>query len=52
MKSLDEAFEIPALLGQEVTKNKKITNNSFSQHPYANWSDEEKKWFETLKKRK
>ena len=49
LKDMDEKFEIPALLGQEVTKNKKITNNSFSQHPYANWSGEEREWYETLK---
>lgn len=52
LKSLDETIELPAFLGQEVTKNKKITNHSFSQHPYANWSSEEKEWFELLKKEK
>ena len=50
LKSLDEKFDIPTLLGQEVTKNKKITNNSFSQHPYTNWSSEEKVWYEGLKR--
>lgn len=49
LKSLDEKCEIPAWLGQETTKLKKITNNSFSLHPYANWSSEEKEWYETLK---
>jgi adenylate cyclase len=52
LSSLDETFEIPAWLGQETTKMKKITNNSFTMHPYANWSEEEKEWYETLKKRK
>ena len=52
LSSLDETFEVPAWLGQETTKMKKITNNSFTMHPYANWSEEEKKWYETLKKRK
>lgn len=50
LSSLDEKFDIPALLGQEVTKNKKITNNSFSKYPYANWSSEERAWYEGLKK--
>jgi len=49
---VDEKFEIPAWLGQEVTKDKKITNNSFTMHPYVNWSTEEKKWYEELKKKK
>ena len=49
LSSLDEKFETPALLGQEVTKNKKITNTSFSQHPYAHWSSEEREWYEGLK---
>ena len=50
LSSLDEKYEIPTLLGQEVTKNKKITNNSFSKYPYANWSSEEREWYEGLKK--
>lgn len=52
LSSFDEKFEIPGWLGRETTKLKKITNTSFSQHPYANWSDEEKRWYETLKERK
>jgi len=52
LSTVDEIFEIPEWLWQETTKMKKITNNSFTMHPYANWSDEEKKWYDTLKKRK
>lgn len=52
LSSYDEKFELPGWLGQETTKLKKITNASFSQHPYANWSTEEKEWYETIKIRK
>ncbi len=52
LSSLDEKVDLPSWLGQETTKEKKITNNSFTLHPYMNWSDEEKKWLEALKKRK
>ncbi len=52
LTELDEKVKIPAWLGQETTKLKKITNNSFSMHPFANWSKEEKEWYESLKKRK
>ncbi len=52
LKDADEKFEIPVWIGQETTKLKKITNNSFSDHPFLHWSTEEKEWYETLKKRK
>jgi CYTH domain-containing protein len=52
LSSLDEKVDLPSWLGQETTKEKKITNNSFTLHPYMNWSDEEKKWYDGLKKRK
>ena len=52
LKTLDEKFELPDWVGTETTKLKKITNNSFSLHPYAHWSESEKKWYEELKKRK
>jgi adenylate cyclase len=52
LASIDEQFEIPIWLWQETTKMKKITNNSFTLHPYANWTEEEKRWYEELKKRK
>lgn len=52
LSTLDEKFEIPKWCGQETTKLKKITNTSFSQHPYSNWSSEEKEWYEGLKKGK
>lgn len=51
LKSTTDKFKIPAFLGQETTKLKKITNNSFSLHPFADWTDEDKKWYETLKNR-
>lgn len=49
LKDAKETFEIPSWVGQEATKLKKITNNSFSMHPYKSWSEEEKSWYETLK---
>lgn len=49
LKEMDEKFEIPAWVWQETTKLKKITNNSFSMHPYKSWSTEEKEWYESLK---
>ena len=48
----NEKFQLPEWIGQETTKEWKITNNSFSMHPYENWTDKEKSWFESLKKRK
>lgn len=51
LKSIDEKFKLPAFLGQETTKLKKITNNSFSLHPFADWTEEDQKWYENLKKR-
>ena len=44
-------FSRPCFLGKETTKNKNISNNSFSTHPYANWSDEEKIAYHDLKQR-
>lgn len=52
LKTVDEKFKIPAFLGQESTKLKKITNNSFSLHPFAHWTSEDKDWYESLKNRK
>ena len=49
LKAMNETFEIPSWVWQETTKLKKITNNSFSMHPYKSWSEEEKAWFDTLK---
>ena len=48
----DEKFELPEWIGQESTKEKRITNNSFTLHPYANWTDKEKSWYASLRKRK
>jgi adenylate cyclase len=48
----DEKFELPDWIGQESTKEKRITNNSFTLHPYANWSEKEKSWYASLRKRK
>ena len=52
LKDEEEKYELPSWIGQETTKLKKITNNSFSDHPFLHWSTEEKEWYETLKKRK
>ena len=51
LSTLDEKFELPDWMGQETTKNKKITNNSFSLHPYLNWTEKEKDTFKKFKKR-
>lgn len=51
-EKIDEKFETPKWLGKETTKDSKITNTSFSKNPFMNWSDEEKNWYESLKKRK
>lgn len=48
----NEKFEIPEWVWQETTKEKRITNNSFTMHPYQDWTEKEKTWFASLKKRK
>ena len=52
LASIDEKFKLPAFLGQETTKESRISNNSFSKNPYSNWSEKEKAWYQSLKKRK
>lgn len=52
LKEDSETFELPPWLGKEVTKEKKITNASFTLHPYIYWSESEKSWYNGLKKRK
>lgn len=52
LSKTDESFEIPPFLGREVTKDKKLTNNSFTLHPYAYWTDTEKRWYHTLRTEK
>jgi len=52
LAAIDEKFKLPAFLGQETTKESRISNNSFSKNPFMNWSDKEKAWYESLKKRK
>lgn len=47
----DEKYKIPSWIGQETTKNKKITNGSFTLHPYMNWSEKERADYEELKQR-
>ncbi len=49
LTELGEKFEIPEWVGQETTKNKKITNNSFSTHPYMNWTERDRGEFDKLK---
>lgn len=39
----DEAFELPAWVGDEVTGDKLYYNSMLSQYPYANWLPEEKR---------
>lgn len=45
----DEKFTLPSFLWQETTKNKLITNNSFSNHPFLNWTESQRREFEKLK---
>ncbi len=52
LSSENQKFQIPEWVGQETTKEKRITNNSFTNHPYQNWSDKEKEWYASLRKRK
>lgn len=52
LSTIDEKFKLPDFLGQETTKDSRITNNSFSEHPFLNWTETEKAWYEGLKKRK
>ena len=47
----DEKFSLPSFLWEETTKNKLITNNSFSNHPFLNWTESQRREFEKLKKR-
>lgn len=51
LTELDEKYTIPDWVGQETTKNKKVSNNSFSTHPYLNWTEKEKDEFHRLKTR-
>lgn len=52
LSSMNEKISLPKWLGQETTKEGKITNNSFSEHPFLNWTETERDWYESLKKRK
>lgn len=52
LEKMDEKLNLPDWIGEETTKESRITNNSFSMHPYANWTEKEKLWFQSLKKRK
>lgn len=52
LDTIDEKFKVPEFLWKETTKEKRITNNSFTLHPFANWNTKEKEWYESLKKRK
>lgn len=52
LENENEKFQIPEWIGQETTKEKRITNNSFTNHPYQDWTDKEKEWYASLRKRK
>ncbi len=51
LKNINDTIDLPEWIGSETTKLKKITNNSFSLHPFANWSESEKKWYKDLETR-
>lgn len=42
LQSEGEAFEKPAWVGKEISEDARYYNVSLSQHPYSEWSDEEK----------
>ena len=41
LESVDQTFDRPDWLGQEVTDQRRYYNHSLSQHPYRQWSDAE-----------
>ena len=42
LQSVDEEFERPEWLGRELTGIKRYYNSHLRQHPYSEWSDEER----------
>ena len=42
LQSENEAFEKPTWVGKEISEDARYYNVSLSQHPYSEWSDEEK----------
>ena len=42
LQSVDEEFEHPEWLGRELTGIKRYYNSHLRQHPYSEWSDEER----------
>jgi adenylate cyclase len=51
LTNIREKIILPAWIGREVTKDKKITNNALAKTPYATWTPQEQAWYQTLKKR-
>ena len=42
LESEDESVELPAWLGREVTGEKRFYNSHLREHPYSEWSTEER----------
>jgi CYTH domain-containing protein len=42
LSSVDEAYERPEWLGREVTGERRFYNSHLREHPYSEWSDEER----------
>ena len=43
LSRVDEAYERPEWLGREVTGERRFYNSHLREHPYSEWSDEERK---------
>ena len=39
LKSVDEEFEIPSWLGEEISDRPEYTNGALSRNPYSQWSE-------------
>jgi adenylate cyclase len=42
LESEDEALELPAWLGEEVTEQQRFRNKNLAQQPFATWADRER----------
>jgi adenylate cyclase len=49
VNAVDVQIILPEWIGQEVTKEKKISNSYFSGRPFQGWTLDERKWYESLK---
>ena len=43
LSRVDEEYERPEWLGREVTGERRFYNSHLIEHPYSEWSDEERK---------